>query len=125
MSKTRATVHTWASIKVDRPMDKIDRQRVIGERMMISRVHLREGFVVGEHTHENEQLVVVLSGRCRFWVGQVGGEASQELLLEAGQVLELPANVPHACEALEDTQILDLFSPISEKTGVDTVGRAH
>lgn len=122
MSKARATVHAWASIEVDRPMDKIDRQRVMGERMMISRVILHEGFVIGRHSHENEQMVVVLRGRCRFWVGEVGGEASEELMLEAGQVLALPANVPHACEALEETEILDLFSPVSEGTGVDRAG---
>ncbi len=119
MGRDEARVHTWASIDVDRPMDKIDRQRIIGEMMMISRVMLHKGFVVGEHHHPNEQLVVVLSGRCRFMVGRAGGAADKEVMLGAGQVLELPPNVPHACEAIEDTLILDLFSPVSEKTGVD------
>lgn len=36
-----------------------------------------------------------------------------------GQVLELLVNVRHGAEALETTVILDVFSPPSEKTGVD------
>ncbi len=125
MTGDRASVHSWDSIKADHPMEKIDRQRIIGDKMMISRVILHPGFVVGEHHHENEQLVVVLSGRCRFRVGEVGGAATEELIVEGGQVLELPANVPHACEALERTEILDLFSPVSQTTGVDTTPRTH
>lgn len=114
-----ATVHTWSELATDYPMERIDRQRIVGERMMISRVTLHPGFRIPSHHHENEQMVVMLSGRARFLVGPVGGEASEEVTLEGGQVLELPSNVPHACEALERCEILDLFSPVSEGTGVD------
>jgi quercetin dioxygenase-like cupin family protein len=39
--------------------------------------------------------------------------------LKGGEVLVLPGNVAHSCTALEDSHILDLFSPVSATTGVD------
>lgn len=112
-----AVVHTWDSMPVDRPMALIDRRRVMGEQAMISHVTLHEGFTVAPHAHANEQFAVVLSGRIRFTVGEAGSERTVEVV--GGQVLELPAHVRHGAEALETTVILDVFSPPSEKTGVD------
>ena len=116
---TTHRVLTWSELETDHPMDRIDRQRIIGDRMMISRVVLHPGFCVAEHHHENEQFVVMLSGRARFMVGEVGERADREIVLEGGQVLALASNAPHACEAIERCEILDLFSPVSEGTGVD------
>ncbi len=109
----------WSELPTDRPMPLIDRQRVVGDAMMISRVHLHRGFRVPTHHHANEQMVVVLSGRCRFGLGAEGSPQRREIEAAGGEVLVLPPNVPHSCEALEDTIIMDLFSPPSEKTGVD------
>lgn len=114
-----ARVLTLADLPTDTPMPKITRQRVIGEQMMISKVQLQSGFILATHQHDNEQIVVVLSGQCRFGLGAVGSPQRREVLVSAGQVLVLPGNTPHSCEALQDTEILDLFSPISEKTGID------
>ncbi len=114
-----ATLHRWDDLPSDAPMPLITRQRVIGEKLMISRVELKKGFRVESHQHANEQFVVLLSGKVKFTIGQAGSAARRELLAEGGQVLVLPPNVPHAAHALEDTLILDLFSPPSEKTGVD------
>ena len=120
-----ARKHVLAELPVDRPMPLIERRRIIGEKMMISEVHLTKGFFVPSHRHENEQMVVVLSGRCLFAVGSPNGPDHRELEVGAGEVLELPGNVPHSCLALEDTRILDLFSPISATTGVDRPADAH
>lgn len=114
-----ATVYTWSDLPEDRPMPLITRRRIIGERMMISEVHLARGFTVATHAHENEQLSVVLSGRIRFTIGHPGSPDCHLHTLAGGQVIHLPSNLPHAAEALEDTHILDLFSPPSATTGVD------
>jgi len=114
-----ARILTLADLSTDHPMPLIERRRIIGERMMISHVRLEKGFSVPTHAHENEQFVVLLSGRCRFGLGAEGDPARREIEVVAGQVVHLPGNVPHSCTALEPTEILDLFSPISEKTGVD------
>lgn len=113
----------WDELMTDRPMPLIDRQRIIGSNVMISRVVLHKGFVVAAHHHANEQMAVVLSGLVRFMVGPVGGSADRELVLGPGQVLHIPPHAPHSAEALERTEILDVFSPVSERTGVDRAGR--
>ncbi len=87
--------------------------------MMISRVLLHRGFRVPTHHHANEQIVVVLSGLCRFGLGVEGTADRREVEIMGGDVLVLPSNLPHSCEAIEDTLIMDLFSPPSERTGVD------
>jgi quercetin dioxygenase-like cupin family protein len=63
---------------------------------------------VPRHSHENEQVTYILSGALRFWIGE---DESQEVVVRAGEVLHIPANLPHKAEALEDTLDLDVFSP--------------
>ena len=117
MTATDAIRYRWDDMTRDYPMDLIERRRIIGERVMISEVFLHKGFSVASHKHDNEQMGVVLSGRVRFTIGE--GDDTREEILEGGEVLHLPSNVAHGAEALEDTLILDIFSPVSEKTGVD------
>lgn len=102
----------------DRPMPLIERRRIIGDKMMVSRVELGRGFVVPTHAHANEQISLVLSGRIRFTIAE-GTPGARTLTLSGGEALMLPSNVPHGAEALEDTVVFDLFCPPSEKTGVD------
>ncbi|MFI4891870.1 MAG: hypothetical protein ACIAQ0_00340 [Phycisphaerales bacterium JB058] len=52
-------------------------------------------------------------------MGEANTKTEHEALLVGGQAIVLPPNVPHGAEALEETIILDLFSPPSEKTGID------
>ncbi len=63
--------------------------------------------------------MIVLSGRARFILGAPGSRDFREVEVTGGDVLVLPPNVPHSCVALERTEVMDLFSPPSEKTGVD------
>jgi quercetin dioxygenase-like cupin family protein len=112
-----ATVHTWAAMAGDRPMPLVDRRLLRGEHAMVARLTLHEGCVVEPHTHENEQFAVVLSGRVRFTLGDAGAERVEELV--GGQVLQVPGHVRHGAEALETSELLDVFSPVSETTGVD------
>lgn len=114
-----AAVHRWTDLAADTPMPLLERRRVIGEKAMISRVLLKKGCQVPLHSHENEQFAIVLSGKVRFGLGNPGAADRREVELGAGEVLELPGNVPHSALALEETIILDVFSPTSEKTGID------
>jgi len=113
-----ARAYTWAELDKDQPMLLLERRRVIGQRVMLSRVALKKGCLVPTHQHDNEQFACILSGRLRFFLG-AGGAATKEMVLQGGQVLHLSPNVPHGAEALEDTEVLDIFSPPSEQTGID------
>ena len=122
-NSAEARVIRWADVPEDHPLPLIDRRRIIGKHMMISQVLLHKGFTVATHQHANEQFAWVNSGRVRFVVGAAEGDedsrGGHEVVLEAGEVLHLPPHVPHSAEALEDSVVFDLFSPPSERTGVD------
>ena len=109
----------WDTLPRDQPMPKIDRRRIIGEKMMISEVLLQKGCRVPTHAHDNEQFACVVSGRMRFGIGAEGSAERYEVTLGEGEVLHLPPRVPHAAEAIEESVVLDIFAPPSERTGVD------
>ena len=113
-----ARILRWSNLPSDQPMPKITRQRIVGEHAMISKVKLSRGFELATHSHFNEQMVCVMSGRATFILHE-GTPKERSVTIGAGEVLHLPPDVPHGCKALEDTEIWDIFSPPSEKTGVD------
>ena len=86
---------------------------------MIAELTLEAGVAVAAHQHANEQFVMVRKGRIRFGLGAGEGPEFHEVEVRAGEVLHLPPNVPHSAVALEDTHVIDVFSPPSEKTGID------
>jgi quercetin dioxygenase-like cupin family protein len=112
-----AVSYEWGDLEVEHPAELASRRRIVGERMMVSRFVLEPGFHMDPHTHHNEQISIVLEGRLRFAIGE--GDGSREEVLVGGQALAIPPFVPHGATALERTTVLDLFSPPSEKTGVD------
>jgi quercetin dioxygenase-like cupin family protein len=83
----------------------LDRQFVAGEKSMLARLILRTGCVVPLHSHENEQITYILEGALKFSV------QGKEVIVRAGEILVIPAHVPHSAEALEDTVDLDVFCP--------------
>jgi quercetin dioxygenase-like cupin family protein len=110
--------YSWSSLTIDTPMALLSRKRIMGEKMMISEITLFPGCTVPVHHHENEQFSVVLRGHLRFTVHDASGTPST-VDVKGGEVLHLPSNVPHGVVALEETLVLDLFSPPSETTGID------
>ena len=38
----------------------------------------------------------------------------QETIVRAGEVMQIPGNVAHEVEVLEDTLVVDVFSPIRQ-----------
>ncbi len=114
-----AVRYRWRDLPPDHPMALVSRRRIMGEQMMLSEVLLDKGCVVPTHAHENEQMACIVRGVVRFGIGAEGSSDRRELLLKAGEVLLLPANVPHSAEALEEALVLDIFSPPSATTGID------
>ncbi|MGZ4966592.1 MAG: cupin domain-containing protein [Chthoniobacterales bacterium] len=58
-----------------------------------------------EHKHPQEQIAHILSGRMRLIVSGVPYE------LKTGDSFYLASNEPHGVETLEQTMVLDTFSP--------------
>ena len=109
---------TWDEMDSDAPMPLLSRQRVIGAKSMVSRVVLEAGCQVPSHAHENEQISCVVEGELRMHVG----DPARTVTLRAGDVLLIPSNLPHGAEALRRTVVFDIFSPPSERTGIDAAG---
>lgn len=84
----------------------IDRQFVHGSQAMLARIVLRRGATVPRHSHQNEQITYVLEGALQFTMGD-----GQIVTVRAGELLVIPANMPHQAVALEDTLDLDVFAP--------------
>ncbi len=99
-------VHTrWKDIEIEQLSSQIGRQFITGQNVMIARVLLAKGAHVPEHSHPNEQVVYILEGALRFVI------AGKDTIVRAGEVLCIPANLPHEAFALEDTIDLDIFNP--------------
>lgn len=110
--------YAWSLLPIDSPMPLLSRKRIMGEKMMISEITLQQGCTVPVHHHENEQFSVVLRGHLQFTVHDSQGNAST-MDVRGGEVLHLPSQVPHGVVAVEETLVLDLFSPPSATTGID------
>ena len=107
-TETKVRFFRWTDIPKERVTDTISRRLVTGDRMMLAHVYLDKGAIVPKHSHENEQLTYILEGALRFWIGE---DQQEEIVVNAGEVLHIPSNVPHKAEALEDTLDVDVFSP--------------
>jgi len=111
MSVSAVRHQKWEEIRREQVTDDIARRLFTGERMMLAQVYLDEGAVVPWHSHENEQLTWVLEGALEFWVGEEGSPDVRKVVVEAGDLLFIPSNVPHKAVALADTLDVDVFSP--------------
>ena len=107
-TKTKAIHVKWDGLPVEQLNPLLGRQMVVGERLMVARVLLKQGCVIPMHHHHNEQVTYIESGALHF---QVSGE---EITVRAGEFLCIPPNAPHTATALEDTVDIDLFTPPRE-----------
>ena len=83
----------------------LGRHFVVGQNIMLSRVLLKKGCVVPEHSHHNEQVSYVVEGAVKF------GIDGKEIVVQEGEVLLIPPNMPHSAVALADSVSLDIFDP--------------
>ena len=81
-----------------------------GEHLQFSLADIPDGGVIGEHSHTNEQMGIVLAGTPRF---TIGGETK---MLKAGDVFRIPGGVVHSVVALDGPfKALDVFWPIRDE----------
>ena len=96
---------SWSSVAIEELNPLLGRQFVVGQNVMLARVLLQKGCVVPEHSHHNEQITYILAGSLKF------GIDGREIIVNAGEVLTIPPNMPHWAEAMADTVDLDIFNP--------------
>jgi quercetin dioxygenase-like cupin family protein len=76
-----------------------------GKTMYQMTAQLDAGSKMPEHQHPQEQIVHILEGRMKLIVNGTPHE------LTAGDSFYLASNVPHGVETIENTRVLDTFSP--------------
>jgi quercetin dioxygenase-like cupin family protein len=109
MTQQVTAIHSrWSDIPSEQLNAATARRYLTAERVTIARFELKRGGVVARHSHENEQVSCVLSGLLKFKLG------GQEVLVGAGENLQIPSWLEHEVEILEDTLVIDVFSPVRQ-----------
>jgi len=99
---------SWKDVERESLNPLIEREMVYGQQIMVARVFIKKDGHVPLHHHHNEQLTYILEGALKFAIN------GKEIVVRAGEVLCIPANMPHEAWALEDTLDLDVFTPPRE-----------
>jgi quercetin dioxygenase-like cupin family protein len=99
---------SWDQVEREKLNDQIDREMVVGDKVMLARVFLKKGAHVPLHYHHNEQVTYILEGALKFAID------GNEIVVNAGDVLCIPSSMPHEAWALVDTLDLDVFTPPRE-----------
>ena len=76
--------------------------------LMSVEVRFKKGSIGAVHTHPHEQVSYVVRGSFEFEL------EGQKTIIKAGDSYYVNPNVPHGVVALEDSIILDIFTPQRE-----------
>src|SRR5262249_8674798 len=91
------------------PEDGLRRQVMsFSPSMMLVRHRMVKGWVGARHSHPHEQMVYVVSGHLVFQ--HPGGQFEAK----SGDSSLVPGGVEHQASALEDSEVLDVFTPYRE-----------
>ena len=108
MATAGVRLHRWDAIALEKVTEMISRKFITGDRETLAQVYLKRGAVVPLHAHDSEQMTYVLQGALKLLVG------GEEVTVREGEVLHVPTQVSHQVEALDDTFVLDVFSPVRQ-----------
>lgn len=100
-----ATLYSWTEVPAEQMNPLFSRQFVTGDKAMVAKIALKMGCVVPMHQHPNEQISFIVSGSLEFVIDGVSKT------VKAGEILVIPANLPHSAIAHEDMEALDIFAP--------------
>ena len=103
-----AMPHRWTDIPSEPITASIARKYITGDRVTVAQFELKRGGVVPRHSHESEQVSMVLSGALRFVID------GRDVVVRAGEVLQLPSWLEHEVHVLEDAFVIDVFSPVRQ-----------
>jgi quercetin dioxygenase-like cupin family protein len=108
MSASTMVRHRWSDIPTESITPEIDRKFITADRVTLAHFQLKKGGVVPPHAHEQEQLSHVITGALRFVVN------GQEMLVSAGEVIQIPSWLEHEVQVVEDTFVIDVFCPLRQ-----------
>jgi quercetin dioxygenase-like cupin family protein len=81
---------------------------VYGEKTLLGEFRLAKGAVIADHAHPHEQTGYLVKGRVVFTMGQ------ERIIVEPGDSWCIPGDAKHSAEAIEDSLLIEVFSPVRE-----------
>ena len=97
----------WSEIPWERVNESIDRRVVLGDRLMMVMYRFAPDQTWPEEVHEAEQGGYILKGRIELSLPAQGEKHS----LGPGDGYRIPSWTPHSWSVLEETILIDFFSP--------------
>ena len=98
----------WDEIETERLNDKFIRKLAWQGGVMVAWMECKKDCFVPPHSHENEQMTFVVSGRWRF---EMDGRT---IYVGPNEMLYIPPNMVHSAVAEEDLIAYDIFVPPRE-----------
>jgi quercetin dioxygenase-like cupin family protein len=77
-------------------------------KLMLVRHLMKKGWIGARHSHLHEQLVYIISGHLRFT------GAGKTFEAHAGDSFVVPGGIEHQANAVEESEVLDVFAPFRE-----------
>jgi len=109
MASETITLVERKDAKVFSPETGLARQVLAySDQLMLVRHLMEKGWIGARHSHPHEQLVYVISGHLRF----TGG--SNMFDVRTGDSFVVPGGMEHQASALEESEVLDVFTPYRE-----------
>jgi quercetin dioxygenase-like cupin family protein len=81
---------------------------VYGEKTLLGEFRLEAQSILPRHSHIYEQSGYLVEGRMRFTIGEQVFEA------EPGDSWCIPGDIEHSAEVLENSLVVEVFSPVRE-----------
>lgn len=105
-----ALLHNWNDLPREVVRKGVERVGFRGDNVMCVMNWLTPGMQVAPHSHTFEQLVIIVSGRVRFHLGDEVVEGGP------GTMIRIPPRVEHYAEPVGDEVVLnlDVFAPLRE-----------
>ena len=95
--------------KTRQVLDGVDLTTLVhGDKTLMAQFSIAKGSAIPVHSHPHEQTGFLISGKVRF---DVAGEVTD---VEPGDSWCIAGDVEHSADAIEDSVVIEIFSPVRE-----------
>ncbi|HOV25702.1 cupin domain-containing protein [Acetivibrio straminisolvens] len=103
------SIDNWTKVKNELIGENADMYVISSENITVSKFEFRETIDLPTHSHDSEQITVVVEGEMTIKYGEI------EKKMSAGDACIIPANVPHSAKISKvPFKSYDIFYPIRE-----------
>jgi len=97
--------YDWEQVKADQVTELYSRKVALGDNVSIAKLEVKQGAATRMHSHENEEIIVILKGVWQFFL------PTGDVTLHANQMLTIPRGTEHGSRVLEDVVAIDICCP--------------